>query len=958
MVDQAEIHRKVTGGDARERREALQQLRNNFADLPDKDAAWKDLIQLTQDEDSSVRRGAADTLGLAYPQIPDKKQAWKDLQGLAKDEHWYVRVSANHSLDGASIFKATETDNEEKFNAVNFVKNRIPDLNFFITEKEPSPVWREREELVGQLCNNFINVPDKEQAYEDLRGFAQNESLLVRRNAVSALGYVFEHIPDKNHAWKFLCRRLVRDKAESVQRSIANVLDSVFPHIPDKKQAWSDLHGLTTYDGGIVVRRLMTGILSTIFPLIPDQKQAWEDLHWLTQSEDRTVQRLAAYALGHNFSQIPDRKRAWEDLQRLAKDKHWYVRTYANHSLGRASIFKATETESEKEFRKEMKNAIVFFEMSSKEATSFRNPSSFCLPFYRSFYTVTFEKEGAKDEVKRSLSEAKRASEGSENKETLLKAIENLASALTEAQKVTDFDATNLKAYMQYCHSAADMIGAAEGGTPGAALVLRRGLPIIDQRIKELLEEVKKKSESICKVADIPESELACKIERNATAALATDNPIIVDQLIDHIITEYTMRISSIANEDDKDIVRRSVIDAKNKDMAGKLLIIIRLMGVSPPFSKVGGKDMSKYEIKNSLVNIAEGSRINQNIQPHTNSQEDLSQNNSKVHEPSKQQKNKTIPHLSYLESVIYDIFKSVYQKEREDGASEVNSKTLELLKKKLLDLTSSGKEIDWLDVGCGDGRCLEVLDAIQNRDNIRYHGIDNMHQYLDKAEESARGYGINATVDKTNAAIMDFDSEYDVISAVLLLHEVDPLCLPYVLRNMLKALKDDGILVISDFQVPYEQEKNVVVWSADNIENLLENIGVTWIKTQFIPSKQYPEELGFYRCRIKKPRLDNERFDKLLQGYNDFLTTKKEESKQERNKLRVQIEERVRKLLNRPNIDLKNLSEDEMQRIRNDIEPEYGIKAYKVSLLMSQIEFLDDKIEEFNNGTRCAGAD
>jgi len=138
----------------------------------------------------------------------------------------------------------------------------------------------------------------------------------------------------------------------------------------------------------------------------------------------------------------------------------------------------------------------------------------------------------------------------------------------------------------------------------------------------------------------------------------------------------------------------------------------------------------------------------------------------------------------------------------------------------------------------------------------------------------------------------------------------------------------------------------------------LLENIGVTWIKTEFIPSKQYPEELGFYRCRVKKPRFANEKFDELLQGYDNFLTAKKKESKQERNKLRVQIEERVQELLNRPDIDLKNLSKEEKQRIRNEIEPEYGIKAYKVRLLVSQIEFLDDKIEEFNNGAGCAGAD
>ena len=88
------------------------------------------------------------------------------------------------------------------------------------------------------------------------------------------------------------------------------------------------------------------------------------------------------------------------------------------------------------------------------------------------------------------------------------------------------------------------------------------------------------------------------------------------------------------------------------------------------------------------------------------------------------------------------------------------------------------------------------------------------------------------------------------------------------------------------------------------------------------------------------------------------FLDAKKEESKQKRGELRSQIEERVRKLLNRPDIDLKNISKEEMQRIRTEIGDEYGIKAHKIRLLTSQIEFLDDKIKEFRSDVGCDGAD
>ena len=898
MVDQAEIHRDVVSVYAKVRREALKQLRRNFADLPDKEQAWKDLYWLTEDGNGYVRRSATVGLGHALSYVSDREQAWKDLHRLTEGEDRGVQLSATIALGHA-----------------------------------------------------FPYVPDIEQAWKDLYWLTEDKDRGVRLRATIALGHAFPHVYDIEHAWKDL-HQLTESEDRYVRQSAAYALGHAFSHVPDRKQAWKDLYRLT-------------------------------------EDKDRDVRSRATYALGHAFPYVPDIEQAWKDLYRLTEDKDRDVRVSANHSLGRASVFKAIEAESEKEFRKEIENALIFFDRSSKEVSYFNpsksclpfhrsfhtitffdrsskevsyfNPSKFCLPFYKSFHAITFEGAGA-DEVQKYFAEAGSVLRGSESKETLLKVVENLANALTEAQKAgaTDFDVmkSDLRTYRQYCDRAADLIGVSEEKTPGAAGVLRRGLPIIDGRIKKLLEEVRKKAEIVCKTTDYPESELGCKIEQHAATAGATDNPVILDQLIDHGLREFETRISSITNETVKEYVQTSVIEAKNKDTVGKILILNSLIAALLPFPEDRGKDMSKYEIKNSVVTIAEGDRISQSIQSSTNSQKDLNQNNSEVHESSEEPKENTIPHLSYLESEIYDLFKSVYQKEREEGASEVNSKTLELLKHKLLDLTASGKEIDWLDVGCGDGRCLEVLDAIQNRKKIRYHGIDNMHKYLDDAEERARGYSIVATFDKTNAAIMDFDSEYDVVSAVLLLHEVDPLCLPYVLRNMLNALKDDGTLVISDFQGPYEQESDVVAWSVEDITHLLKNIGVTGVSPEFIPSKQYPDDLGFYRCYVKKSRLANEKFDELLQGYDNFLTAKKKESKQERNNLRDQIEERVRKLLNRPDIDLKNLSEEEMQRIRNEIESEYGIKAYKVRLFVSQIEFLDDKIEEFNNGAGCAGAD
>ncbi len=158
-------------------------------------------------------------------------------------------------------------------------------------------------------------------------------------------------------------------------------------------------------------------------------------------------------------------------------------------------------------------------------------PAIFCLPFYRSFYTITFKKQDAKIEVQKYLTEAKIASEGSESREKLLDAVENLANALKEVQEASDkgFNAMkcDLNAYMRYCERATDLLEITEEKAPGATKLIRKGLPIIDRRIKELLGEIEEKAKKLCKESQKTPLE---KISRNAYEHVKglgeTENPI------------------------------------------------------------------------------------------------------------------------------------------------------------------------------------------------------------------------------------------------------------------------------------------------------------------------------------------------------------------------------------------------------------------------------------------------
>ena len=117
------------------------------------------------------------------------------------------------------------------------------------------------------------------------------------------------------------------------------------------------------------------------------------------------MRRRAADTLGSAYKYLPDKEQASKDLLELTKDQNSYVRVSANHSLGKISVYRATNANSEGILQKELENAIGFFEKSVQESILF-NPAEFCLPFYRSYYSVIFKKQEAKEDVKINLDEA------------------------------------------------------------------------------------------------------------------------------------------------------------------------------------------------------------------------------------------------------------------------------------------------------------------------------------------------------------------------------------------------------------------------------------------------------------------------------------------------------------------------------------------------------------------------
>jgi SAM-dependent methyltransferase len=313
----------------------------------------------------------------------------------------------------------------------------------------------------------------------------------------------------------------------------------------------------------------------------------------------------------------------------------------------------------------------------------------------------------------------------------------------------------------------------------------------------------------------------------------------------------------------------------------------------------------------------------------------------------------KNIFPLSEDDIIINDILKDRDQKEWPNRNKEINSKTLKLLKKSLKNRTKSSA-IEWMDVGCGDGRCIELLQIfrryhqLDRLDKINYLGIDLSKENIDKAQIIAEEVKCNAKFLKLDAKDIQYCSRFDVISAILFVHEVNPIYLPRILWNMLDALNDDGCLLISDFNDPYEQENEIVIWNRREIIYIIERIGGLVERFELIKSEDIPN-LYFYNLCVKKTELSKKKFREFLMDYYKILNDKLRALMNENLELDMRLKDKMRSIIGR-DIPAKRLTAGERDLIKNSLLDEDILAHRRKTLNHDQVSTLFYSIKQLEN--------
>ena len=111
-----------------------------------------------------------------------------------------------------------------------------------------------------------------------------------------------------------------------------------------------------------------------------------------------------------------------------------------------------------------------------------------------------------------------------------------------------------------------------------------------------------------------------------------------------------------------------------------------------------------------------------------------------------------------------------------------------------IIDLVQAYKQdtIDWLDTGCGTGTL--ALRVLEKEQNVRFTLCDPSEKMLNEAEKKLNDKNIRFI--KAASHEFDFNSEYDVITAVQSHHYYKPDERAKAVSNCYRALRDGGVFI------------------------------------------------------------------------------------------------------------------------------------------------------------------
>jgi hypothetical protein len=198
--------------------------------------------------------------------------------------------------------------------------------------------------------------------------------------------------------------------------------------------------------------------------------------------------------------------------------------------------------------------------------------------------------------VNKYLEEAKDAIESSKDKELLFEVVVNLANALKEVQNIENVDLKErkdkLNLYKKYCDRATELLRDTEERTPFATEAMRKGLPIFNRGLIELIEKIQEKAKTACQESmGTPTQEIVCAINREVQK-LEIGNQEEMSWYVNSLVVVLKSKIPH--SSENKEILEMIEYIKYERDLTKQYRTLSTVVGLIPTVNVVSEQELDK----------------------------------------------------------------------------------------------------------------------------------------------------------------------------------------------------------------------------------------------------------------------------------------------------------------------------------------------------------------------------
>jgi hypothetical protein len=258
-------------------------------------------------------------------------------------------------------------------------------------------------------------------------GMARSRNYKDKQKVIKFLKINFSELHNRNNGWKIL-RKFVDDSNLEVKLNSIEAIYLNFVYIPFQEEAWDILLYLIQKPNNKIRINASIAIIK-VLDIFPDVERPWNDLIEVLSGSIKIGNYYPLFILPECFECLEDKEKVLESLEPLSTNRDKIVRSFSNNLIGRIYISKSIKAKGD-EFNEIYLKGITHLKKSLDEFDI--PPHKFCYVIHDIFNSLIEGKLENPDEIKSNITELKKITEKSTEKQKIIGILNELNTILEE----------------------------------------------------------------------------------------------------------------------------------------------------------------------------------------------------------------------------------------------------------------------------------------------------------------------------------------------------------------------------------------------------------------------------------------------------------------------------------------------------------------------------------------------